>query len=61
MKLIKPPHPFDAPDGKRSTTITIDHSTHAQIKAIADRQRRSISAQVEIYIEAGIALEKGAA
>jgi len=54
-KLKKPPHPFPAKkEGMRATTITLTHPTHAKLKAIADKERRSLSGQAEFFIEAGI-------
>jgi len=54
-KIKKPPHPFPAEqEGMRTTTITLKHPTHAKLKAIADRERRSLSGQAEVFIEAGI-------
>ena len=57
-KLSKPPHPLYSPEGKIKTTINLSIPTHEAIKALADRERRTFSAQSEIVMETGLAIMK---
>jgi hypothetical protein len=57
-KLPKPPHPLlTQSEDKKTTTISLSQSTHAKVKAVANHQRRTFSAQAELLIESGLKQE----
>jgi hypothetical protein len=51
----KTQYPPESPDkGKKTTTISLTHSTHAKVKLLALWERRSFSAQAELMIESAL-------
>jgi hypothetical protein len=41
------------PDGKQ-LTLRVDDETHARLVAIAERERRSLHAQLLVFVEEGV-------
>ena len=46
--------PAPPDDGKKTTTISLRRETHEAVKEMAERERRSVSGQIEVIIETAL-------